>query len=94
MNSFFLSPYIRHVTYLYIPPIACFLESLQNSLCRAGKGDAAHDVKVHTSVYTGHYTDSPELGLKVHITIEGVEDDDAIIEAQKVSSLTFLSHWP
>ncbi|EIM83447.1 uncharacterized protein STEHIDRAFT_62939, partial [Stereum hirsutum FP-91666 SS1] len=68
---------------------SCFLESLQNSLCRQGKGDAAPDVKVHTSVYMGHYTDSPQLGLKVHVTIEGVEDDDAIIEAQKVSSLTF-----
>lgn len=39
----------------------------------------------------GHYTDSPELGLKVHMTIEGVEDDDAILTAQKVSSLTFVA---
>lgn len=63
---------------------ACFLESLHKSACQAGQREAADAAKVHASVYLGHQVGSPGLGLKVHMTVEGVEDDAVILDAHQV----------
>lgn len=48
-------------------------------------GAAANDAKVHASVYLGHQEASPGLGLKVHLAVEGIDDDSIIVNAHRVS---------
>ncbi|KAI0730283.1 OsmC-domain-containing protein [Fomitopsis betulina] len=61
----------------------CFLGSLQLMAARAGKKELGEKAKVHSKVYLGHPKD-PNLegfGLRVELSVEGIEDDDIIAAA-------------
>lgn len=54
---------------------------------RAGKKELGEKAKVHSKVYLGHPKD-PNLegfGLRVELSVEGIEDDDIIAAAHNVS---------
>ena len=66
---------------------ACFLGALQLMASKAGKKQLGDEAKVHAKVFLGHPEDKEVegLGLRVEVGVEGVDDDEVIAAAHKVS---------
>ena len=66
-------------------PKACFLSALQMVAGQTGKVDMARNAVIHAEVHIGQPEDKEGFGLQVDIQVEGVEDEELIQAAHKVS---------
>ncbi|KAI0066065.1 OsmC-domain-containing protein [Artomyces pyxidatus] len=60
---------------------SCFLGALQLAASRAGQKAVGDRAKIHASVVLGHPSDRDGFGLKVHLSVEGVEDESLLVAA-------------